>query len=31
MAVNEVIEEMGIEGLLRKYQAGGGARRYTTR
>ena len=26
--VNEVIDEMGIERLLRKYQAGGGASRY---
>jgi transposase len=26
--VNEVIEDMGIERLLRKYQAGGGASRY---
>ena len=26
--VNEVIDEMGIEKLLRKYQAGGGASRY---
>jgi transposase len=26
--VSEVIDEMGIAGLLRKYQAGGGASRY---
>ena len=26
--VNEVIDEMGIERLLRKYQTGGGASRY---
>ena len=26
--VNEVIDEMGIEMLLRKYQTGGGASRY---
>jgi transposase len=28
--VNEVIDEMGIERLLRKYQIGGGASRYHT-